>query len=276
MTSEEVERGYNNRAAVPDHPRYFAQYASLSRAARERYAPKLDLRYGPNPREVLDLFVPAGKPRGTYLYIHGGYWRALSKDDYSFVAGPMLDQGIAVAVVEYDLCPQVSISTIVDECRRAVTWVAGEGPKHGAPAPLVIGGSSAGGHLVAMMYAADWTAHGFDRAPIAGGVTLSGVHDLTPLVDFSYNADLRLDLEEARRMSPAAYPSRIGAPLVIACGDRETSEFIRQSRLMWDAWPANRRPADGPLLIPGGDHFSVQLDHADPQSALTRATLALF
>jgi len=276
VTPEEVERGYNNRAAVPEHPRYFAQYASLSKAARERYAPKLDLRYGPNPREVLDLFVPAGKPRGTYLYIHGGYWRALSKDDYSFVAGPMLEEGIAVAVVDYDLCPQVSISTIVGECRRAVTWVAREGARHGAPGPLVVGGSSAGGHLAAMMFATDWAAHGFDRPPLAGGVTLSGVHDLTPLVDFSYNVDFKLDVAEARRMSPAAHPSRTGAPLVIACGASETSEFVRQSRLMWDAWPANRRPAEGPLLIRGGDHFSVQLDHADRHSEVTRATLALF
>ena len=103
-----VERGYNNRAAVPDHPRFLAQYAALSQAARAKYAPQLDLRYGPNPREVLDLFVPAGTPRGTFVFIHGGYWRALDKDDFSFVAGPMRRRrAIAVAVIDYDLCPRV-------------------------------------------------------------------------------------------------------------------------------------------------------------------------
>ena len=132
----DVERGYNNRAAVPDHPQHFATYAAWSRAAREKYAPKTNLRYGPNPRELLDLFVPAGPARGTYLYIHGGYWRALSKEDYSFVAGPFVEQGIAVAVMEYDLCPQVSIATIVDECRRAVLWLARDGAeaRSGGPA----------------------------------------------------------------------------------------------------------------------------------------------
>ena len=88
MNKDEVERGYNNRAAVPEHPQHFATYAAWSRDARAKYAPKANLRYGPNPRELLDLFLPAGTPGGTYLYIHGGYWRALSKEDYSFVAGP--------------------------------------------------------------------------------------------------------------------------------------------------------------------------------------------
>jgi len=220
--------------------------------------------------------VPGGAVRGTYLYIHGGYWRALSKSDYSFVAGPMLDAGIAVAVIDYDLCPAVSIATIVDECRRAVAWVARDGAGRGAAGPLVVGGSSAGGHLAAMMFATDWQPHGFDASPLAGGVTISGVHDLRPLVRFSFNTDLKLNADEAWRQSPVAYPPTTAAPLVIACGAEETTEFIRQSQLMWDAWPANRRPLDGPLYVPGADHFTIQLDHARADSDITAATLALF
>ena len=105
-TPEFVERGYNNRAAVPDHPQWFARYARASAAARARFAPQLDLRYGPGPKETLDLFVPAGPRRAaTFVFIHGGYWRALDKSDFSFVAAPFVAQGIAVAVVNYDLCP---------------------------------------------------------------------------------------------------------------------------------------------------------------------------
>jgi arylformamidase len=276
MTPEDVERGYNNRAAVPDHPAHLAAWAAWSKAARERTPPRSDLRYGPNPREVLDLFLPAGTPRGTYAYIHGGYWRALSKEDFSFVAGPMLDAGIAVAVIEYDLAPQVSIATIVDECRRAVQWLARKGPGHGTAGPLVVGGSSAGGHLSAMMFATDWVPFGFARSPLAGGVSVSGVHDLRPLVHFSFNADFRLDEAEAWRLSPLQYRPHTRAPFVIACGADETSEFIRQSQLLWDAWPEVRRPQDGPLLVPGANHFTVQFGHADAASDLTRATLALF
>ena len=119
-TPEFVERGYNNRAAVPDHPRWFAQYAQWSAAAFDRYRPARNVRYGPGPKEVLDVFAPAGKPRGTLVFLHGGYWRALDKDDFAFVAAPFVAAGIAVANVNYDLCPDVSIAAIVDECRRAV------------------------------------------------------------------------------------------------------------------------------------------------------------
>lgn len=278
LTPEFVERGYNNRAAVPDHAKWFARWAELSAATKAQFPPQLDLRYGPNPKETLDLFVPEGKPRGTFVFIHGGYWRALDKSDHAFVAAPMLAQGIAVANVNYDLCPDVSIATIVDECRRAVAWVVREGARHGAaPEALVVGGHSAGGHLAAMMVATDWSALGLPRAPLAGAVTLSGVHDLSPMPLFSFNADFKLDAAEARRLSPALM--RPGAPVPVLCavGASETSEFVRQTQLLWDAWPDHRPPgATGPLLIPGRHHFDVVADFADPGSALTRATLALF
>ncbi len=273
----EVERGYNNRAAVPDHPQHFATYAAWSKAAREKYAPKTNLRYGPNPRELLDLFLPSGTPRGTYLYIHGGYWRALSKEDYSFVAGPFVDEGIAVAVMEYDLCPQVSIATIVDECVRAVQWLVGEGPKHGGSGPLVVGGSSAGGHLAAMLFATDWAAHGLPRSPLAGGVSLSGVHDLRPLVDFSFNSEFKLDEAEAWRISPLAYRPKTQRAVrrSPAARTRRRSSFGRH-RSCGTPGPRSAGRSMARCSSRAGDHFTVQLDHADAHSDLTLATLALF
>jgi len=276
LTPEAVEKGYNNRAAVPEFPRFVAEWQARSRDAVARYRPHVGLRYGPNPREVLDLFVPAGRARGTFVFVHGGYWRAFTKEDHAFVAPPLVEQGIAVAVIEYDLAPQVSVATIVDECRRAVSWIAREGARHGAGGSVVVGGHSAGGHLAAMMLVTDWAALGEARAPLAGAVTLSGVHDLAPMVHFSYNADLRLDAAEAARLSPVNHPLRVAAPILVACGADETSEFLRQSRLLWEAWPTVRRPLAGPLFVPARHHFSVVLDHADPDSALTRETLALF
>jgi arylformamidase len=278
LTADEVERGYNNRAAVPDHPQWFERWARASHEARERYAPRLDLRYGPGPLETLDLFLPVGRPRGTLLFVHGGYWRALDKSDHSFVAAPFVEQGVAVAVQNYDLCPQVTIATIVDETRRCVAWLAREGTKHSADASnLVVAGHSAGGHLAAMMLATPASGFGLERQPLAGAVSLSGVHDLAPMVLFSFNADFRLDEAEAARLSPALLPVASRAPILAAVGADETSEFLRQARLLWDAWPANR-PAgdDAPLAIPGRHHFSVVFDYADANSELTRRTLALF
>ena len=277
-TPEFVERGYNNRAAVPDHPRWLAYFPDASAEARAALAPKMDLRYGPGAKETLDLFLPSGRARGTFVFLHGGYWRAFDKSDFSFVAIPFVAQGFAVAVVNYDLCPNVSIGAIVGEVRRAVVWVIREGAAHGANSDrVVVGGHSAGGHLTAMLFAPDWSASGFVRDPMAGGVSLSGVHDLAPMVQFSYNADFKLDAAEAARQSPVLLIPRTRAPLVLAAGADETSEFVRQTRILWDAWPANRPPgASAPMLIPGRNHFNVVVDFADAQSELTRATLALF
>jgi arylformamidase len=276
-TPEFVERGYNNRAAVPDHPRWLARCAELSASARAALAPSLDLRYGPGPKETLDLFLPAGRARGTYVFLHGGYWRALDKSDFSFVAGPFVARGCAVAVPNYDLCPDVSIATIVQQCRRAVAWLVRDGAAHGAPPDrVVVGGHSAGGHLAAMLFATDWAALGIARDPVAGAVSLSGVHDLAPLVHFSYNVDLRLDDAEAARLSPVHLSPRSRAPILLAVGADETAEFLRQTGILWDAWPENRPAgARAPLIVPARHHFSVVVDYADPASELTRATLAL-
>ena len=276
MTAEEVERGYNNRAAVADHPYWLEQFAARSKAAMAALRPVRDLRYGRNAQETLDLYLPATPARGTLMFVHGGYWRALDKSEHAFVAPVFVDAGYAVAVINYDLCPQVTIAAIVDECRRAVEWIASEGAERGAPAPLVIAGHSAGGHLAAMMYATDWAARGYELAPFVGGVTLSGVHDLTPLVLFQHNVDFRLDDAEAARVSPVNHAPRVRLPLVVAVGADETPEFVRQAQLLWDAWPSTH-PAGMPTLLAIADrhHFNVVLDYTDPRSALTKATLAL-
>ncbi|HEY8244855.1 MAG TPA: alpha/beta hydrolase [Casimicrobiaceae bacterium] len=278
LSDAEVERGYNNRAAVPDHPQWFARWGERSAAAVSSERVLRDLRYGSGPKETLDLFLPRGPARGTFVFVHGGYWRSLDKAEHAFVAPPLTAQGIAVAVVNYDLCPQVSIATIVDQAARAVAWVIGEGARHGASAHrLVVGGHSAGGHLAAMLMARDWRTDGFPMNPLHGGVSLSGVHDLRPLTRFSYNVDLKLDDAEAARLSPVLLGATTRAPLVVAVGGNETSEFLRQSDLMWDAWTANRPPGtDGPLVVAGKHHFDVVLEHAEPASGLSRATLALF
>ncbi|HJU21599.1 MAG TPA: alpha/beta hydrolase [Casimicrobiaceae bacterium] len=277
LTAEEVERAYNNRAAVPDHQRWLDEWVERSRRAMETLRPAIDIRYGTQPKETLDLYLPATSPRGTLMYIHGGWWRSLDKADYAFVAPAFIAAGFAVAMVNYDLCPDATIANAVDECRRALSWLAREGAKRGAPMPIVVGGHSAGGHLTAMMYTADWRAQGFEKAPFAGGVSLSGVHDLTPLTKFSHNVDFGLDDAEARRMSPALARPLVDKPIALAVGADETSGFVHQTDLMWDTWPGNRpQGMIKPMQIAGRHHYSVVLGYVDPQSALTQATLALF
>src|SRR5690606_23067914 len=119
----DLEREYNNRALVPDHADYFARWAESSERARRTMTRHLDLRYGDMPGETLDLF-PARKGDGTcMLFIHGGYWRALDKKDFSFLAPTWVDAGVSLAVVNYDVCPAVTIEEIVRQMLRASRWL---------------------------------------------------------------------------------------------------------------------------------------------------------
>ncbi len=276
LPAEFVEREYNLRAAFPDHPQWFARWAADSEAARARLEGCLNLRYGSGPRQTVDLF-PAAQPRGALLFIHGGYWRALDKSDHAFVAPPLIAQDIGVAVINYDLCPDVSIARIVDECREGVAWLRREGTRYGVPAErLVVSGHSAGGHLAAMLVATDWSALG-SPAGLAGAVAISGVFDLEPLVQVSFNTDLKLDRSRARAVSPIHLRPRCSVPMLFAAGADETSEFIRQSWLLWERWPeCHPHGRHGPLFVPERHHFSVVSDLGDPASELVRQTLAMF
>jgi arylformamidase len=277
-----AERQYNLRAAFPDHVQWLARWAAESERARSSLYATLNIRYGAGPKQTIDLF-PAARPRAALLFIHGGYWRGLDKDDHSFIAPPFVGAGIGVAVVNYDLCPAVRIADIVEQCREAVEWLVREGASHGVPARrLIVAGHSAGGHLTAMMFATDWKARGLKALgsapePIAGGISISGVFDLAPLVGVSFNSDLGLDLQSARALSPIGAKPLVHAPLLLAAGADETFEFIRQSRSLWERWPSCR-PAESeePLFVEGKHHFSVLTEFADPRSELFARSLEIF
>src|SRR5499426_684226 len=194
-----LNREYNNRELVPGHPEYFARWSQSSAQARSRMSSQLDLAYGEMLGETVDLF-PARKGDGSCLmFIHGGYWRSLDKKDFSFLAPALVDAGISLAVVNYDLCPKVSIDEIVRQMLRASRWLWLHAEDYGMDQDrLYVGGHSAGGHLAAMMMCAQWPT--FDRRLPKdlwkGGLAISGVYDLRPLVEVEWlNGDLRLDAE---------------------------------------------------------------------------------
>ena len=213
------------------------------------------------------------------MFIHGGWWRALDKSDHAFVAPAFVAAGFAVAVINYDLCPGVPIATIIEQCRHAVLWVMREGPSRGAPAPLVIGGHSAGGHLTAMMYATDWRAtrpRRRRRSPAA--FRCPACTTSRRWCSFRTTSISASTMPKRGACRPIDRAPLTDAPLVLAVGADETSEFLRQTRTAVGrvaaaiVRPASRRRC----AIAGRHHYSVVLDYADPASALTQATLALF
>jgi arylformamidase len=262
-------REYNNRELVPDHPKYFARWAEASARVRSTMASRLDQRYGGMPGESIDIF-PARKGDGTcMMFIHGGYWRSLDKRDFSFLAPTWVDAGVSLAVVNYDLCPKVTIDEIVRQMLRASRWLWLHAEDFGMDQDrLYVAGHSAGGHLAAMMMGAVFPV--FDanlpKDLWKGALAVSGVYDLRPLpqVDF-LQADLQLDEEAALRLSPAFIPPATRAPVMTAVGGDESGEFRRQNALLGERW---RSAFAGDIPMPGRNHFSVVDGLAEQSSPL--------
>src|SRR5205814_188614 len=255
---------------------FFARWGESSARARGTMICYLERRYGDMPRETLDLF-PARKGGGScMMFIHGGYWRSLDKRDFSFLAPAWIDAGVSLAVVNYDLCPKVSIEEIVRQMLRASRWLWLHAEDYGMDQDrLYVSGHSAGGHLAATLMCAQWPA--FDRELPKdlwkGGLAISGIYDLRPLVDIDWlNVDLRLDAATALKLSPAFLPPATRAPVMTSVGGDESSEFLRQNALLGERW---KSAFAGDIPMPGAHHFSVVDGLADPAGALFRGARKL-
>ena len=268
-----VEREYNNRALVPEHPEFFARWDKDSAYVRRTLECEIDVPYGPDARHRIDLF-PAKGARGTLVFIHGGYWRSLDKSMFSWLAAPYVAAGIAVAMPNYRLAPAVRIDDIVEDAIAATNWLMLNGIKHRMAAErVVISGHSAGGHLTAALFATPWSRFAFAPGRIVGGVPISGLADFEPIRRFSFNSDFRLDPAAVERLNLYTRKPTLSAPLVIAVGGSESSEFVRQSQVLNDAWQSIVKSF---LVLPGYNHFSVVDAFAERGQPLHDATLDLF
>lgn len=252
-----LEGEYNNRARVPEHPQIFDRWRKASALFRSRADATLDLAYGPAERHRLDLFHAEGA-RGTVVFIHGGYWRSLDKSDFSFVAAPFVEAGLSVAAFNYRFCPQVPLAEVVADCRQALAWLLSHGAAYRMPLErIALTGHSAGGHLVAMLLATDWSSHGIDARRIVGAAAMSGVYNLQPLLQVSMNADLRLDPDQARMLSPVKLQPTVAAALHLAVGTDDSNAFRAQSRDLQRAWPGIVSACE---TVTGCNHFTI-IDH---------------
>jgi arylformamidase len=256
----EVE--YNNRARVPENAALMAGWARDAAAYRAQHPPGV-ISYGPSARNTIDLF--AGNGDGPIVvYIHGGYWQALDGSSSSHCARGLNAHGITVAVPSYDLCPQVTVDTIIDQMRGAVRELAKLGER------LVVSGHSAGGHLAACLLATDWTAldPALPEDLVIAAYSISGLFELAPLVCTSVNKALGLDLAAAQAASPLFWtPPRHGS-LDAVVGGNESAEYLRQSRTIVERWGA-AGVATTFDTVPDANHFTAIAPLADPASPMT-------
>ncbi len=270
-TQAELDAQYNNRARVPGHPAFLEAYTRDSASARAALRHEV-LAYGPHPRQRLTLFPPAVKGAPVVAFIHGGYWQALSRDDFDFLAPAFVQAGLGFVSVGYPLCPEVRFDALVDSLRQALLFLEEQAPAHGLDARrILLTGHSAGGHLTAELLATDWARYG--RSGPCGGCAVSGVFELEPVRLTYLNRALGLDEETARRHSPTWNVPSGAPPLVVAVGGTESEEFLRQQADFVTAWRARGNPVRV-VELPGFHHFDAVRELGRPGSPLFEAAVA--
>ena len=258
---------YTNDANIPRGETWPARWVEPAKAYRDRLSAagraRLDLVYGEGERNRFDLFLPESKPKGLVVFVHGGYWQALDKSYWSHLAAGSIDNGFAVAMPSYTLCPQARVGDIVREIGAAISDAAGD-----IDGPIHLTGHSAGGHLVTRMVAAGSPLPADIRARVKTVVSISGVHDLRPLVATGLNKNLRLSAEEATAESPVLMLPGEDTRLFCWVGGNERAEFIRQNALMASMW-LGLGAETGAYVEPDRLHFNVIDGLADPRHPLT-------
>lgn len=257
MSPAANDRAYANGdfiAGAAEYPPRWAAKAAAFRASLGAYA-QLDIPYGAGDRHRFDLFLPAAAPRGLMLFIHGGYWLAFDRKDWSHLAAGALARGYACAMPSYTLAPNARIAQITREISAALNAAAGL-----VAGPITVTGHSAGGQLAARMANPDSASAAGAR--ITTCIPISPLADLAPLMDTSMNTTLCLNAAECADESPARRPLRASINAHVWVGAQERPAFLWQARTLSEEWNCLWTPASG------RHHFNVIDDLADPVSPL--------
>ena len=254
----DLSRDYQNSAFIAGgdayYPRWQAQAAAFRAGLGARAA--LNIPYGPGARQAFDLFHPEAAPKGLMVFVHGGYWLACGREDYSHLAAGALARGWACAMPSYTLAPEGRITAMTAEVAQAVRAAAAL-----VAGPVVVTGHSAGGHLSARMGCADL------GLPVARVVPISPLADLAPLMQTDMNADLKIDTGEAARESPARLALRPGVQAHVWVGGQERPVFLWHARTLSEEWNC-------PWTVdPGKHHFDVIDGLTEAASPLMSACL---
>jgi arylformamidase len=266
---DEMEYQYNPRESVPEYPELAKTRSAQAKIVRESAKSWLNVPYGNSPREMLDIYA-ADKAGGPVLiYIHGGYWRSGSKEDNCNFVPTFTKRGATVVLVEYDLCPQVTVSDIVRQTRAAIAWVCKNITRYsGDPSKVFISGHSAGGHLTAMALANDWTKEGLPQDCIKGAVATSGVFDLDMVMKISVQEQVRMKPEIAKLNSPFQNPPLVKCPVVVAVGSAEPKGWQQMSEDYFNYCKQQDMTVEY-LVVPGANHYTMSerlLDDSNPQT----------
>lgn len=273
FSQTELDTQYNARATVSDIEAELKAYRDLSLPMYTQLHCLRAMPYGSHPDETLDLFpVPDQPDAPLFVFIHGGYWRALTTQDSVFMAQQLVSQGIAVASINYTLSPAASLAHIVAQCEQALAWLHHQAPQHGVRASrAVVAGSSAGGHLAAMLMTPDCLArHNIQPSWLKGGILVSGLFDLAPIQQTLPNAWLQLTNDDVQQLSPMQHLPDASMDVHIVFAEKDTAEFKRQSTEFAEVCERNGNRVCV-YEVANTNHFNIIIDWMKPDSQLSHS-----
>ena len=277
LSNEDLEKEYNPSSLIGgNYQPYIEQYIAQSEIAKNQLD-LTDCQYGPKSSNTINLFIPKSasreKPCPLMIFIHGGYWQELSKNESQFSAIDFIKNDIAFAAVDYTLCPEATIQEIINECRLAITWLQLNSNQFNYnPNKIFISGSSAGAHLTAMCALNNNDKINANLEKIAGVILVSGVYDLEPIVKTTINKAIGMDNNSAIEASPLFKDLKNMPDTIIAWGEIETSEFKEQSINFAKALSTNGTKVET-LEIRNRNHFDIILDLGNYNEDLGRKVI---
>ena len=226
-----------------------------------------DLAYVENghDRQKLDLYVPeAQEPLPVIIWIHGGGWQAGSKDGCPPLRAGYTDQGYAVASIGYRLSGDATFPAQIEDCKAAIRWLRAHADKYGLdPKRFGVWGSSAGGHLVALVGTSgdveefDVGAHLDVSSRVQAVCDYYGPTDFKVFVTTArYERHASTESPESKliggavqenpdkvaRVNPITYVSKDDPPFLIVHGDEDGTVPHNQSELLFEALKASGVP----------------------------------
>ncbi len=247
-----LDRAYNNSQAVPDFSAIMANFRERS-AEFYRTAPcQRDIPYGIQPRQCFDWFPSSQQSAPTFVFIHGGYWQSCAKEDFAFIAQGPLAHGFNVALAEYTLAPEVSMTQIVEEIGCLLDQLAtGANGLGTGKQTLCLSGHSAGGHLTALQR---------NHPAVVHAMPISALVDLKPISLSQINDKLHLTPREVDIYSPLHHINK-GAPMTVTVGAEELPELVRHSYEYAQACQRQKEKVQY-IPVPNCNHFSILEDLA--------------
>ncbi|MCH1924208.1 alpha/beta hydrolase [Shewanella sp. C32] len=260
-SAAEIDKQYDVEATVADFGEYVEFFIKNSEYARNNLTCTLDIRYGPTTDETLDIFYPKNASSAelapAVFFIHGGYWKATTSKEWSYVARALADLGIVTAVENYSLCPKVPVSEIVRQHRAAYSYFWRNAESLGVDRnKIMIVGHSVGGHGVAQLLSSNWQ-HEYDMpaTPYVAAIAVSGLFDVRPIPHTTANPILKITPEEAISLTPVLTPDHGKVPLLVTVGTEETTEFLRQTKDFADACKQSEWQVSSAILE--RNHFNI-------------------